>query len=124
VVTLHCALTDETRDMIDAGAIERMRPGAILINTARGAIVDQAAVASALERGHLAGYGADVLETEPPDSDDPLLTAPNAVITPHVGSLTRSTYRQICVESVRNVLRVLSGGDAAPGTVFNAGDLA
>jgi D-3-phosphoglycerate dehydrogenase len=123
IVTLHCALTDATRGMIDAGAIARLKPGAILVNTARGAIVDQDAVARALHAGHLAGYAADVLETEPPTPDDPLLHASNVVITPHVGSLTRSTYREICVESVRNVLRVLDGDDASPGTLFNAGDL-
>jgi len=123
VITLHCSLTGETRCLLDAPAIAGMKPGAILINTARGPLIDQQALARALLNGKLAGFGADVLDPEPPDPADPLLAMPNVVITPHVGSLTRSTYRQICVRSARNVLAVLAGEEPEPGCVFNASDL-
>jgi len=75
IVSLHCPLTDETRHMIDAQAIQAMRPGSILINTARGGVVDTAQLPAALETGRLAGVGIDVLQKEPPDADDPLLLA-------------------------------------------------
>lgn len=124
VITLHCALTEGTRRLIDAAAIERMKPGAILINTARGAIIDQDALTDALHGGHLGGFGADVLDVEPPDASDPLLSTPNVIITPHVGSLTRSTYKDMCLRSVENVLGILGGGEPKAGTVFNAAALA
>lgn len=120
VVTLHCQLDERTRGLMDGARLGRMKPSAVLINTARGALVDHAALVDALRAGALAGYGADVLATEPPAPDDPLIALPHVVITPHVGSLTRSTYRDICVRSVRNVLRVLRGGQAEAGSVFNA----
>ena len=124
VVTLHCALTDQTRGLIGARAIGSMKPGAILINTARGAIIDQPALTDALRRGYLGGFGADVLDAEPPAPDDPLLTLPNVVLTPHVASLTRSTYRDICVRSARNVLGVRAGEQPMPRTLANARELA
>jgi D-3-phosphoglycerate dehydrogenase len=124
VVSLHCPLTDTTRGMIDTGALARMKPGGILINTARGALIDEAALCDALGAGRLAGFGADVLTTEPPPADHPLLSRPNVVVTPHTGALTRSTYTDSCVRSVRNVLAVLAGDDPEPGCVFNAGALA
>lgn len=84
VLSLHCPLTDSTRGMINADAIGRMKTGAILINTGRGALVDEAAVAAALHSGQLGGYGADVLCEEPPSADNPLFSAPNAFVTPHI----------------------------------------
>lgn len=123
-VSLHCPLTDSTRGMIDRAALGRMKPGAILINTARGALIDEGALTEALRVGRLSGFGADVLTVEPPGADHALLSLANVVITPHAGALTRSTYTDSCVRSVRNVLAVLSGRAPEAGCVFNAEALA
>jgi len=105
-VSLHCPLTPETRGLIDARALAAMKPGAILVNTARGAIVDDGALADALERGHLGGAGLDVF-TDEPRVDPRLLAAPRAVLAPHLGSATttaRTRMAELCVTAVRDVL--------------------
>lgn len=85
IVSLHCPLTAETRQLINADRLGMMKQGTYLINTARGGVVDSAALAEALKNGHLAGAGIDVFETEPPlDPAHPLLQAPNVLATPHV----------------------------------------
>lgn len=108
-VSLHLPLRPETRGLIGAAELAAMRPGACLINTARGSLVDQAAVAAALTSGRLGGFAADVLDPEPPTPHDPLLRHPRALITPHVASLTASTYRELCMLSARHVLAILRG---------------
>lgn len=109
VISLHVALTPQTYRLIGAEQIARMRPGALLVNTARGDVVEQTAVLRALESGQLGGYAADVLALEPPLPDDPLAAHPRALITPHVAALTDRTYRVICLSAAQNVLAILQG---------------
>ena len=87
-ISLHTNLTPETRDMINAGSIAKMKKGVIILNCARGEIVHTADMVAALQSGQVAGYGADVLDQEPPPADHPLLKLPNCIVTPHVGSRT------------------------------------
>jgi glyoxylate reductase len=106
VISLHCPLTPETRGLIDARALAAMKPGAILVNTARGAIVDDGALAAALESGRLGGAGLDVF-TDEPRIDPRLLAARRAVLAPHLGSATtnaRIRMAELCVTAVRDVL--------------------
>jgi glyoxylate reductase len=108
-VTLHCPLTPATHHLIDAAALGRMRSSAILINTARGPIVDPVALREALEAGVIAGAALDVTEPEPPALDDPLLSAPNLIVVPHIGSATRSAREQMAELAVSNLLAGLEG---------------
>ncbi len=104
IVTLHCPLTADNHHLLDAGKIGRMRQGAILINTARGALVDEQAVADALASGRLAGYGTDVMENEPPREGSPLFDQPHAYLTPHIAWATREARERlmrICVDNLR-----------------------
>ena len=106
VVSLHVPLTDETRHLIDAPALAAMRPTAVLVNTARGPIVDERALVAALEAGTIAGAALDVYEREP-EVEEGLLALENVVLTPHLGSATRDTrvaMGMLCVEALRAVL--------------------
>jgi len=91
VVTLHVPLTPETRNLVDAGKLALMRPGAILINTARGGVVDEAALAAALRSGRLGGAALDVFDREPLPAGSPLADCPNLILTPHVAGVTRES---------------------------------
>jgi glyoxylate reductase len=108
-VSIHTPLTPATRQLIDAAALKRMKPTAILINTARGGIVDQPALIEALSQGEIAGAALDVTEPEPPAPDDPLLTAPNLVLTPHIGSATAAARERMADLAVNNLLAGLDG---------------
>ena len=108
-VTVHVPLNDETRYMIDGTTIGRMRQGAILINAARGPVVDGTALAAALDSGHLAGAGLDVFEPESPRPDDPLLRHPATVLMPHMGGSSRGAFVRMAVRCARNVLDALDG---------------
>lgn len=118
-ISLHAPLTNETRHMIGAEQFHAMKPGAFLINTARGELIDGQALRRALATGHLGGFAADVLEREPPAPDDPLLEHERVVLTPHVGALTDRTYRSACVFTAENVVRVLRGQSPDPRSIFN-----
>jgi phosphoglycerate dehydrogenase-like enzyme len=111
VVSLHVPLTDATQGMIGAAALDRMKPGAILINTARGGLVDQAALTAALRSGHLGGAGLDVFALEPPDFADPLFALPNVVATPHIAWLTTGTFDRSFAIAAENCRRVMAGED-------------
>lgn len=123
VISLHLPLTDETRYLFDAARFSLLKPGAILVNTARGALIERNALLSALNSGQLAAFAADVLEEEPPAVGDVLVHHPNAVITPHSGSLTATTYRAMCLSTVRNVLAILYGEPFEAKSVFNRKEL-
>ena len=118
VISLHCPLTEATRGLIGARTIAAMKDGVRVINTARGPLVDGTAMADALSCGKVACYMADVMETEPPRADDPLLTAPNTVLTPHVAWAPRQTRERLMAVAVGNVEAFLAG---APRNVVNGG---
>jgi D-3-phosphoglycerate dehydrogenase len=108
-VTLHCPLTAETHHLIDAVALARMKPTAVLVNTARGGLVDPAALAPALEAGRLAGAGLDVTEPEPLDGGSPLLRLDNVIVTPHAAWYSEEgradLKRRVAEEAVRVLVR-------------------
>jgi glyoxylate reductase len=108
-VSVHVALAPSTRGLIGAAELARMRPGAILVNTARGGIVDEAALARALRRGRLGGAALDVFEREPLPATSALLAAPNLILTPHVGSASVATRARMAELAVENLLAGLAG---------------
>jgi glyoxylate reductase len=108
-VSVHCPLTPQTHHLIDDAALARMRPTAILVNTARGPIVDQVALRQALIDGTIAGAALDVTDPEPPAGEDPLLAAPNLIVAPHIGSATRSTRERMAAMAVDNLMAGLDG---------------
>jgi glycerate dehydrogenase len=112
VLSLHCPLTDATRGLVSAARLARMKPEAVLINTARGALVDTRALAEALRNGRLGGAGIDVLEQEPPPADHPLLdpAIPNLIVTPHVAWAARESRQRCLDELALNVESFLAGG--------------
>jgi len=112
IVTLHTNLTEETREMICADSIKEMKDGATLINCGRGELTNTADIAAALASGKLGGYGADVLDQEPPASDHPLLGAKNCIITPHVGSRTYESVQRQAGMATQNLVNLLKGEKA------------
>jgi glyoxylate reductase len=108
-VSLHTPLTPQTRHLIDGGALALMRPTALLINTARGGVVDQDALREALHEGTIAGAALDVTDPEPLPADHPLLDAPNLLVVPHVGSATVHTRAKMAAMAVDNLLAALDG---------------
>ena len=109
-VSLHCPLTPETRHLIDADALRAMKPSAYLVNTTRGPVVDESALADALEAGEIAGAALDVFEKEP-DVEPRLLNRDDVVLTPHLGSATVETRTAMAVLAARNVVSVLAGAE-------------
>jgi lactate dehydrogenase-like 2-hydroxyacid dehydrogenase len=109
IVSLHTVLSAETRHLMDATALARMKRGAILVNTSRGPVVDQAALADALRSGHLFGAGLDVTDPEPMAPDDPLLGLPNCLVLPHVGSASERTRDRMAEKAARNLVAGIRG---------------
>lgn len=108
-ISLHLPLTDETAGLVDEAFLRKMRPGAVLVNTARGGLVDSAALAAALRSGHLGGAAVDVLPAEPP-ADEPLLDAPNLVVTPHVAYISEASVATLRRLACEDVVRVVAEG--------------
>jgi glycerate dehydrogenase len=108
-ISLHCPLTPETAQLVNAPRLALMKPTAYLINTSRGALVDEPALAAALHAGRIAGAGLDVLSSEPPRSDNPLLAAPNCYVTPHIAWATRSARQRLLDIVVANIRGFLAG---------------
>jgi D-3-phosphoglycerate dehydrogenase len=109
VVSIHVPLTNETRSLINAARIRQMKRGAILINTARGGIVDEQALLGALESGHLSGAGLDVFETEPPRPDHPLLCRHDVLCTPHIAGVTVASKERLWRTAIAQAIQVLKG---------------
>jgi phosphoglycerate dehydrogenase-like enzyme len=108
-VSVHVPLTPETHGLIGTAALARMRPEAILVNTARGPIVDSVALFEALSSGRIAAAALDVTDPEPLPPDSPLLTLPNCLIVPHIGSATRQTRRRMAELAAENLVAGLRG---------------
>ncbi|MEX2112908.1 MAG: phosphoglycerate dehydrogenase [Pirellulales bacterium] len=108
-VTLHTPMGPDTRELINARTLRLMKPGSVLINTARGGLVNEDALLAALRSGHLAGAGLDVLQAEPPPADHPLLKWPNVVVTPHIASFDTQGVEDMSVGAARNIVDILQG---------------
>lgn len=109
VISLHTPLTSETRHMIGRAQFQMMKPTAFFINTARGPVVDQQALTTALKEKWIAGAGLDVLEKEPPDPSDPILDFENVVLTPHYASYSEEAYQEVREKAARQIVQVLRG---------------
>jgi len=109
VVTLHCPLTESTRGLVNAARLASMKDSALVLNTGRGPLIDEAALARALDAGGIAGAAVDVLSQEPPPATNPLLTAKNCLVTPHIGWATLAARRRLMDTVVANVKAFLDG---------------
>jgi D-3-phosphoglycerate dehydrogenase len=110
-ISIHVPLTDETRDMVDAGALRRMKSSAFVVNASRGGVVDEPALAAALVAGEIAGAALDVYKTEPLPEENPLLRAPNLVLTPHLGASTVEAQIGVATEVAERIRAMLRTGD-------------
>jgi len=108
-VCIHCPKTPETVGMFNAARFARMKPGAFIVNTARGGIIEEKALHAALTSGHLAGAGMDVFEAEPTPQDNPLLKLPNVIAAPHMAGVTVEAVAAMAVATAQNILSVLDG---------------
>ncbi len=120
VISLHLPLTPFTSDLLSAARLAQMRPGAVLINTARGGIVDEAALADCLHAGHIAAAGIDAFEAEPLAADAPILTAPNTVLSPHIAGRTRDNLRRMVQHWAGNIRIHAAGGQIDSGDLVTA----
>jgi D-3-phosphoglycerate dehydrogenase len=109
IISLHTNLTDETRDMIRTETIANMKPDVVIVNCARGELVNSADMAKALTAGNVGGYATDVLDEEPPSADHPLIKAPNCLITPHIGSRTFESVERQAMMATENLIKCLKG---------------
>ncbi len=109
VISLNCPLTETTEDLVNTARLARIKEGALLVNTGRGQLINEEAVAEALEDGYLGGYATDVLSEEPPDEDNPLLAAPNCYMTPHIAWATVEARQRLLQIVVENIIAFQNG---------------
>ena len=112
-ISLHAPLTPQTRHLINAATLAKMKATAVIVNTARGELIDEKALATALSGGRIAAAGLDVFEQEPPAPDHPLLRSPNVVLSGHVGWYSKDAVRELQTRAAQEIVRVLSGGRPA-----------
>lgn len=124
VISLHSPLTPDTRNMIDARRLALMRPDAIVINTGRGGLIDEAALAAALAEGRIAGAGLDTFAQEPPAPDHPFWSEPRLVMTPHIGGVTTAANERVGVDAAQGIVDVLAGRPVPPARIVNRAALA
>jgi D-3-phosphoglycerate dehydrogenase len=108
-ISIHTPLTPETYHLINTGALSKMKKTAIIVNTARGPIIDEGALCDALDSGTIAAAGIDVLETEPPEAENPLLAKENAMVTPHVAWYSEESFEADMIDGMDELERVLKG---------------
>jgi len=118
VISLHIPLTEDTRYLFDDRMMSSMKLGAVLINTARGELVDETALLKKLNEGHISAYAADVLDGEPPADNHPIILHENSFITPHVAALTKRTYQEMCVFTAENVAAILTNRIPEATSIF------
>lgn len=109
IVSLHCSLNDVTRNMLGSSELNRMKQGAVIINTARGALIDESALFGALQSGHIAGAGLDVFTKEPINSEHPFMKMDNVLITPHIGSITSESFSRMICAALYSIEQFSSG---------------
>jgi len=119
ILSLHCPLTDQTRSILNADALARMPAGSYVINTARGGLIDEAALVAAIQSGHIAGAGLDTFAVEPPAANHPFFNVPEIVMTPHIGGVTRQAGARVGIDAVRGIFQVLNGLPVAPERIIN-----
>lgn len=119
IVSLHCPLTADTRNLVNAERLARMRPDAILINTARGGLIDETALVDALRDGSIAGAGLDTFAEEPPRKDHPFFGDGRLVLTPHIGGVTAAANTRVGVEAAQGIVDFLAGRPLEAGRVVN-----
>ncbi len=119
ILSLHCSLNDSTRKLIGRAALAHMKPDALLINTARGGLIDEPALVDALRNGKLAGAGLDTFAVEPATPDNPLFALANVLCTPHAAGVTANALSLVCTTAARNIVSYLQGAPYAPADLLN-----
>lgn len=119
ILSLHSPLTDQTRQIVNAATIAKMPKGSYVINTARGGLIDEAALLEAVQSGHLAGAGLDSFAVEPPAADHPFWSEPRIVVTPHIGGVTREAGARVGVDAVTGILQIVEGQPVPAARIAN-----
>lgn len=119
ILSLHCPLTEATRAIVNAEALSKMPKGGVVVNTARGGLIDEAALLAAIRSGHLSGAGLDTFAVEPPPADHPFFAEPSIVLSPHIGGVTREAGARVGIEAVRGIIDLLEGRPVAPERIAN-----